>query len=247
MIDRLSAQMQAMQMLSRAQDATADNLANINTPGFKGSKLFYRLLKQEVNGKEVTETVPMQKIDMKQGVLEPTGNPFDFGLQGQGFFQVQDAGGNELLSRDGRFHIDADGYLVNGQADKVMGKAGPVHIPEYFQATNQDKGGAKLEVADDGTIRLNNEVYDKIRIVKVDDTANLERRGNNYFAAKGDDHLVEDPSTTVMQGFYEKGNVNPLGEMVDMMRTMKMFESQQRALRSSDEMLAQVAGRLGKF
>lgn len=246
MIDRLQAQMQAMQMLSRAQEVTADNLANINTPGFKGNKLFYRLMTEHVDGQEITRTVPMQQVDTAQGVLEPTGNAFDFGIDGEGFFMVEEDG-NRFLSRDGRFHLDSDGYLKNSQGGRVLGSSGAIHIPEYFHATGEDEGGAKLEVGKDGTIRLNDKVFDKFRIVQANDPANLERKGNSYFSASGNIQLTEAEGSTVMQGYYEKGNVEPLQEMVDMMRTMQMFEAQQRAMRTTDETLSQATNSLGRF
>lgn len=246
MIDRLLAQMQAMQMLSKAQEVTADNLANINTPGFKGNKLFYRMMTEQVDGREVARTVPMQQVNTEQGVLEPTGNAFDFGINGEGFFMIEEDG-SRFLSRDGRFHLDSEGYLKNSQGGKVLGSSGAIHIPEFFHATGQDEGSAKLEVAKDGTIRLNDKVHDKFRIVQVNDPANLERRGNSYFAASGNAQLTDAENSTVMQGFYEKGNVEPLQEMVDMMRTMQMFEAQQRAMRTTDETLSQATSSLGRF
>lgn len=236
--------MQAMQMLSKSQEVTANNLANINTPGFKGSKVFYRMFQEQVNGNSEVKTVPMQQVDMKQGVLEPTGNTFDFGIKGKGFFVVKGEEGTHL-TRDGRFSMSPNGYLVNSQGDKVMGQSGSIHIPEYMKATGQPGKETKLEVASDGTIRLNNEIFDKLNIVKVNDAASLERRGSNYFSAP-EEALVRDNSSTVMQGYYEKGNVNPLNEMVDMMRTTKMFESQQRAITTTNEMLGQATRKLGK-
>lgn len=246
MIERLEAQMRAMQMLTRAQEVTADNLANINTPGFKGSKLFFHEFKQQIDGKEVGKTVPMQQIDLKQGVLEPTGNTFDFGIDGEGFFRVEEQG-RQLLTRDGRFHVNSDGYLVNGQGANVLGTDGPVHIPEFLKASGRDGSPVRLEVAKDGTLRINGEVNDKLSIVKVDDAASLERRGNSYFSVTDPRHLTDRGAGSVMQGYYEKGNVEPLQEMVGMMRNMQMFESQQRAMRSTDEMLSQVSNRLGRF
>ena len=245
MIERLEAQMRAMQMLSKAQEVTADNLANINTPGFKGSNVFYRMFTEKVNGEEVTTTRPMQEITLKQGVLEPTGNAFDFGIQGEGFFSVKE-GEQSFLTRDGRFHMDSDGYLVNSRGARVQGSGGDIHIPEYFQASTRNGGAVKLEVATDGTLRLDGEVYDQIKMISVDEASSLERKGSNYYsAAPGSLRITT--SGKLMQGYYEKGNVEPLNEMVDMMRTMRMFESQQRAMRSTDEMLGQVTTRLGKF
>lgn len=246
MIDRFQAQMQAMQMLTKAQDVTADNLANINTPGFKGNKLFQRMLTEQINGQEVTRTVPMQEINMDQGVLEPTGNPFDFGIDGEGFFAVEEDG-ETYLTRDGRFHLDSDGYLKNNQGANVIGSSGAIHVPEYFQAIGESSGGVDLEVGKDGTLRLNGEVYDQIRVVGVDDTSNLERKGSNYFSAPESSLTNVTEKSYVMQGFYEKGNVEPLQEMVDMMRNSQMFEAQQRAMRTTDETLGQATSSLGRF
>lgn len=244
MIERLVAQMQAMQMLSKAQEATADNLANINTPGFKGNKLFQRLLTEQINGETVTRTVTMQQVNMEQGVLEQTGNIFDFGIKGDGFFLVEEEG-EPYLTRDGRFHLDSDGYLKNSRGAHVIGAGGAIHLPEYFHATGGD-GNPQLEVAKDGTIRVNNEVFDQMQIVSVNSTDNLERKGNAYFSA-ADIHISHAEDSEVMQGYFEKGNVEPLNEMVDMMRNMQMFEAQQRAMRSADEILGQAVSNLGRL
>ena len=246
MIDRLYTQMQAMQVLSRSQEMTADNLANINTPGFKGNKVFYRMFRENVNGASIARSVPMQQVNLEQGVLEPTGNEFDLGINGEGFFVVEE-NGEQFLTRDGRFHLDPDGYLVNNSGAKVMGGSGPLQLAEYMQANGETGGNAMLEVSKDGTIRLNNKAMDALRIVNVDDPASLQRKGSAYFTVQNEDQLSEEGAGMVMQGYYEKGNVQPLTEMVDMMRNMQAFESQQRALKTTDEMLSQVTTRLGRF
>ncbi|MEX2600492.1 MAG: flagellar hook-basal body protein [Balneolaceae bacterium] len=246
MIDRFEAHMQALQMLSKAQEVTADNLANINTPGFKGNTLFHRLLSERVNGVELTKSVPMQQVNMEQGVLEPTGNDLDVGIDGDGFFVVEEDGEN-YLTRDGRFQLNSDGYMVNSSGARVLGHGGAIHIPEYFQAAEDGQGEVDLSIGKDGTIRLNEEVYDQLRIVEVEDPSLLERRGSSYFSVENMSALAESNSSTVMQGYYEKGNVQPLHEMVDMMRNMQMFEAQQRAMKTTDETLAQATGTLGRF
>lgn len=245
MLERLEAQMQAMQMLSKSQEVTAGNLANINTPGFKGSKVFYQMVKEQVDGQEVTRTIPRQQVDMTQGVLEATNNEFDFAIKGDGFFLVESQNGKHL-TRDGRFHIDTDGYLVDGNGSRVIGNAGPVNLPDYVRATDRNSGGSDIEVATDGTIRIDDEVYDQILTVGVKDVSMLERQGSNYFKAD-EEMLQRDDTSSVMQGYFEKGNINPLNEMVDMMQTVKIFESQQRAIRTTDEMLGQATSKLGQF
>lgn len=245
MIDRIYAHMQAMQVLQKSQDITADNLANINTPGFKGNKVFYRMFKENVDGREVTKSVPMQQINLNQGVLDPTGNEFDLGINGEGFFTV-DQDGQEFLTRDGRFNLDPDGYLVNTQGARVQGESGDIQLSEYFM--NQGSGGVApiLEVAKDGTIRINDMDVDRIKLVNIEDPAQLQRKGSSYFAVTDQGAVTDLNVGTLMQGYYEKGNVEPLTEMVDMMRNMQMFESQQKALQTSDELLSRVSTQLGK-
>lgn len=253
MIDRFTAQMQAMQMLSKAQDVTADNLANINTPGFKGSSIFYRLFQEGVDGEMTTSTQAMQMINLEQGVLEPTGNQFDFGISGEGFFVVEEEGSEEMddqiyLTRDGRFQIDSEGYLVNSRGARVQGHSGEIRVQSYFQSAGKDGHEPVLEVAKDGTIRVDGIAHDRIQIVNINNPEMLERRGHAYFSIN-EDHIQYDEGNvgSIMQGYYEKGNVDPMQEMVDMMKTMQMFESQQRAIQSSDETLSQAINQLGKF
>jgi flagellar basal body rod protein FlgG len=83
--------------------------------------------------------------------------------------------------------------------------------------------------------------------VGVNDPSNLERKGSNYFSAPASELTDVSFDSNVMQGFYEKGNVEPLQEMVDMMRNSQMFEAQQRAMRTTDETLAQATSSLGRF
>lgn len=246
MIERLQSQMQAMQMFSRAQEVTANNLANLNTPGFKADKMFHRMLTEEIDGRPVTRTVPMQQISLAQGELEPTGETFDFAINGTGFFMIEDDG-QANLTRNGRFHLDSDGYLRNDRGGFVMGQSGRIHIPEFFHAMDHEQGEARLEVAKDGTIRLNDEVYDQLRVVQVGEPAALERKGNAYFSAPGAMLMPQDPDSEVMQGYFEKGNVQTLNEMADLIKNMQMFEAQQRAMRTTDELLSQANRALGRF
>lgn len=238
--------MQAMQMLARSQEVTANNMANLNTPGFKTDTLFYRLLDEEVNGKVIQSPVAMSQVSFQQGVLESTANPFDLAINGTGFFVVENDG-QTYLTRNGRFSLDSDGFLRDEKGASVMGTGGPIQLTQLMAATNNNQGDVRMDIAKDGTIRINDEVIDKLQIMRVDDVTQLERRGNNYFVAGESATPDDDDKSFVMQGYFEKSNVETLAEMVSMMRNMQMFESQQRAMRSTDEMLSQVTTRLGQF
>jgi flagellar basal-body rod protein FlgF len=247
MIDRFQAQVHAMQMLQRAQEVTANNLANINTPGFKADKVFYRMFTEEIDGKNVTSAVPANHIVFDQGILEQSSSPFDMAIKGGGFFVVEDEeSGEELLTRNGRFRVDPDGFLRDDRGFNVLGQGGPISLPELYQAA----GGAdstQFEVGTDGTVRMNGRVYDRFQIVKPTEGTTLERKGATYFAISEEGSYEEDPQSQVYQGFFERGNVNTLQELTQMMKTSQLFESQQRIIRTTDEMLSQAINKLGQY
>lgn len=245
MIDRFRHSMQALQILMRAQEVTANNLANINTPGFKGDKLFYRAFQEEMNGRQVSSVQPGQTLRMAQGAFEKTGNPFDFAIEGQGFFTVE-KDGNRFYTRNGRFGLDREGFLVDDNGARVMGESGPIQLPGIMQS-GRIRSDVKVELNQDGTLHVNGEREDRLMIVQADDVSRLERRSNAYLQAPEDMEMTADGDSSVVQGFYESGNVDPLQELVSMTQNMRLFESQQRAMRTTDEMLSQATTRLGRF
>ncbi|SMO58938.1 flagellar basal-body rod protein FlgF/flagellar basal-body rod protein FlgG [Fodinibius sediminis] len=244
MIDRLRHSMRALQMLMRSQEVTANNLANINTPGFKSDKLFYRAFREKLDGESVQGVETRQSISMQQGTLEATNNPLDFAIEGEGFFQVSNGTGT-FLTRNGRFSLNPEGYLVDSNNSMVEGVSGAIHLPQ-FAGSGADRE-VTIEVAKDGTVKVEGEEVARIKVVNVDDLPGLERRTNSYLAVPEGLEMYEENSAQIVQGYYEAGNVNPLSEMVDMTRNMRLFESQQRAMRTSDEMLSQTTTKLGRF
>lgn len=245
MVDQIYTQMRAMQMLTKSQEITADNLANLNTPGYKGSKVFYQMMNEEMGGKTVSMSTPKTQIDLTQGVLESTGNPFDLAVDGEGFFSVQQEG-QTLLTRNGRFYLNEAGTLVDQQGSLVLGEGGPINLSELM---SQELSAAELnlEVQSDGTLTINGESKGKLQITTPQSAADLQRKGTGYFTLEGPSKDAAGANTRIVQGFYEKGNVEPLNEMVDMMQTMQLFESQQKAMRTTDEILTKVTGQLGRF
>lgn len=246
MIPRIQHAMRALQMLMRAQEVTANNLANMNTPGFKADRIYFKSIMDDLNGNQVSAPQPFQTLSMAQGAFEATGNSFDFAISGEGFFEM-DLEGEKFLTRNGRFSLDSDGYLKDDNGAYVQGTSGNVQIPELSKSSSSG-AEAKLEVAKDGTIRVNGEVFDRINIVTVEKIEDLERRTNAYFAlADGQETEAVDDDVEVVQGYYESGNVSPITELVDMTRNMQLFESQQKVMQTTDEILSRVTTNLGRF
>lgn len=246
MIDRLKYSMRALQMLSRSQEVTANNLANINTPGFKRDKLFFQAFQAQVEGQNVKDPSPYQRINLEAGGLESTGNDFDFAISGEGFFQVNYEG-QDMLSRNGRFMLDSEGFLRDENGGYIQGGSGDIFLPQLLNSTQLENKTLKFEVAKDGAIRINDEVVDKLRLVKATSSEFLERKTNSYLTIKDGLEPEPDFESMVNQGFFETGNVNPLQEMISMTTDMRLFESQQRQLRTNDELLGRVTNNLSRF
>lgn len=235
-----------MQMLSRTQEVTSNNLANINTPGFKKDKLFFRSYQKAMHDQLMHDPEAHQTMNMEPGTHELTGNLLDFAIQGNGFFQVLQ-GDQLFLTRNGRFTMDADGYLKDENGGYVQGQSGHIKIPQFEQLGVFDNTHPILEIAKDGTIRMNDLEVDKIKLVGVTNTAGLERRTSTYLAVKNGTEIFTDEQSELMQGYYETGNVNPLEEMVAMTTNLRLFDSQQRAIRTMDDILSRVTTNLGRF
>ncbi|MGM0587727.1 MAG: flagellar hook-basal body protein [Bacteroidota bacterium] len=245
MIDRLQYSMRALQMLSRTQEVVSNNLANLNTAGFKKDKLFFHSLQNKLNGEQIKDPVAQQTLNMQAGEFKQTGNPFDFAIEGNGFFQVEHQG-QMMMTRNGRFHLDSEGYLRDSNDAFVQGANGRIYIPQFYEynARNEE---VTVEVAKDGTIRLNDEAVDQIKMVRVDNIQNLERQTNSYLSVTNGAEPQVDSQSTVSQGFYETGNINPLEEMTNMVTTMRLFESQQRVMTSTDDLLKKATQSLGRI
>lgn len=241
MIERLKQSMQALEMLSRAQDVTANNLANINTPGYKAQKLFYQAFQKAVNGQVVDIPDAQETANSESGDMKKTGNPLDVAINGKGFFLVN-AKGQNVMSRNGRFHIDSQGYLRDSNNAYVQGKSGTIYLPEM-----QNNPNAKLQISKDGTIKLNGSVVDQLQLVKVPNYQDLKRLDNAYMTTKDGSLPQVDNQSTVAQGYYESSNVDPLKEMISMTTNMRLFQTQQKTMQTMDQILGQVASQLGKF
>ncbi|MDZ7338312.1 MAG: flagellar hook-basal body protein [candidate division KSB1 bacterium] len=215
-----------------AQDLIANNLANVSTAGYKSSKLFISLLEQAEGGFEFHS---QEALDLSQGALKKTDNPWDLALEGPGFFVVQSARGT-FLTRNGAFALDAEGNLVTHDGAFVLGERGKIAVGEGVSIS------AKGEVIKDGVI------IDRLRIVSFADARAIERCGQGLFAVPSENVVTEIPAETrVHQGYLEQSNVDPLREMVAMMYAFRLFEADAKALKSQDDTLGRAVNEVSQL
>lgn len=235
-------------------DVIANNLANVNTSGFKKSSIQFQEMMYDTNtspGASTTEssTTPTgsqvgygskavaTERNFTQGNLQQTGNTYDVAIQGQGFYKVTLPDGTYAYSRDGSFLVNSDGNLVTNQGYLVTGVG---QIP----AT-----AVNVSIGSDGTISATvNNAAVKISPITISNFPNpegLNSLGSNLYqetAASGNAVDGQTPGTngmgTLAQGYIETSNVQVVTEMVNMIQAQRAYEINSKAIQTADQMMS---------
>lgn len=228
--------LEAAQLLERKFTASANNLANLDTPGFKADGLTFREVLMKKIGprymKAFKETVPY--LDTQQGFLEPTHNPLHFSIVGEGFFKVQTPKG-VAYTRAGNFTLDAERRLVTSQGYPVLANGAPVVLDPGMAAEGLvTMDNLKLRVSPDGLLSIDGTEIARLDVVTFDDLSKLKKIGENLYISEGAQEAMA-INYEIRQGFVEKSNVNPIKEMVNLIEIQRTFESVQRSIRGLDE------------
>lgn len=254
--------------LSTSLDVIANNLANANTDGFKSSRANFQDLlyieKQQpgvenANGDQrptglyvgLGTKVSGTQVNFAQGSPRETGRDLDLMIDGNGFFQVEvgdDTGEGLAYTRAGNFAVNADGEMVLA-TDQGRRLVPGIEIPE--EAT-------KIDVTADGVVSVSVpgqfevEEVGELEIATFINPAGLKQIGENLFVpstASGDPNIGEPGEAergTIQQGFLESSNVDPVRELVDLIRTQRSFELNSQSIQAADEAL-QTIGQLRRF
>lgn len=214
----------------------ANNLANINTKGFKKDIIFFDKLQNEM---EVTIQA-RQAIDFNQGALIETQNPLDLALSGRGFFTVETENGVGY-TREGNFKLDADGILRNSSGYAVLGQGG------WISLLGDKLNPKEISITQDGEIFVDEEMVDKLLISDFEAQDKLRKIGANLFMANEDMMPIEARDVEVQQGFLEESNVNAADEMIELIEVERQFESVQRIVRTLDDVFRAAATQVGQY
>lgn len=236
----ISAAIASMVGRMRQLEITANNLANVNTPGFKRNLYFNNiledLLSRDVNQSEFNSSLRLEereRTDFSQGILHKTDNPLDLAFNGDGYFVVQTDQGL-AYSRNGNFTRDANGYLVTNNGDYVLGEGGPIQLPD-----------GQVEVSKAGFVMVDGQLIDRFRVVKPTDIRQITRRGNSWYdfpAVEADNDHGD-----LLQGFLERSNVKPIESMSELISLMRDFESNQRMLKTIDDVDRLASNEVGRL
>ena len=214
-------------LLERQLDVVANNIANVNTTGYKAdSSLFEEFLTSGAHednfvGADRRVSYVQDRAtyrDFSQGAADQTKNPLDLAIDGSGFLVVQTPAG-ERYTRDGGLQLNNQGQLVTVAGNPVLGTSGPI----VFQPTDHD-----INVTPDGTITVVegnsnvDSVRGKLRLVSFADAQKLLKEGANLYSA-GEGAAQPDATSVVQQGFIEKSNVSAVSEMSRMIEVTRAY------------------------
>jgi flagellar basal-body rod protein FlgF len=225
----------------------SNNLANINTAGFKEDRAVFRIPDEGLNpdadqeeGAGVSapyysDAIPLTThTDYSRGPIQRTGNPLDAAIDGEGFFSVQTEQGIRY-TRNGAFTINPDGNLSTHDGDPILGEGGEIAID-----------GADVRFDGSGNVIVDGAVTDKLRIVKITEPTALKKIGKTLFQLdenKGAEEPLEYGG--VQQGFLEGSNVNAVKVMTELIEVQRGYESYQKMIQTMGEMASRVISGVG--
>ena len=250
----LRAAASGMRAQQTRQEVIANNLANVNTTGYKRSRAnFEDLLYQTVTGPQViggpaANTLPAVQIgrgvrlssvqkDHAQGSIETTQNPMDLAIEGEGFFQVQLPSGAIAYSRDGKLQMSDQGVLVTAEGNPVLPN---IKVPPQSSALSVGPSGIVSVMRAGSSIP---EELGRIELARFSNPAGMLSLGQNMYSATpaSGEPMVSFPQDEgtgrLQQGALEMSNVEVVTEMVDMITTMRAYELTSKSIKTSDDML----------
>lgn len=244
----------AMVNLQASQNIITNNMANINTTGYKSetlvSKSFDELVLSNrdkyINGQGSKQQIgtlnPGVKIDetvtnYTQGTIVETENETDFAINGKGFFTVRDNEGNVSYTRDGVFKVDSRGYLVNGSGYNVMGINQGTNALEPIYVGNQ-----KISMDNRNNIILNSRVAYKFNVVDFQNYDGLNKSGENLYNGE---NPVAANNYNIQNKVKETSNVDMIDVTSALMSNLRAFEANQKVVQVMDSTLSKIANEIG--
>jgi flagellar hook protein FlgE len=278
LIGTLTSGVSALRTFSKGLEVIGNNIANVNTTGYKASSAtfsesFSNTLRSSApssgtvssqSGVQVGTGVQLASIgsNFSQGALNSTGNTYDLGISGNGFFIVQDAtAGTQFATRDGQFRRDDNGFLITQSGLRVQGLTGAglatvgdlqigaaVPVGAELQSVSIDKGGNIIESYSDGTSATTG----RIQLQTFSDTSALMKEGSNLYSGlnaggpTGGGVLTgsNDPGSnglgSIQSGTLESSNVDLTQQFSDLITTQRSFQAGARLITVSDAVLEDI-------
>jgi flagellar basal-body rod protein FlgG len=229
----------SMVLLENKTEVLANNIANVDTAGFKKKGVFFQqviaaeeILKRNELQVELPEGATPTYVQYTDGKLQQTGNPLDIAIKGDGFLTVQTENG-EAYTRAGSLRLNQSGQLIMPDGNAVLGESGPIEL-----------NGENVQINQSGDIIVDGVIINRL-MLKTFDTRNAIEMDSNYYRPK-DETEVTSATAEVHQGFLEKSNVNIIAEMTELIASQRHYEANQKLVRAQDDTLDKTVNQVGK-
>ncbi len=217
-----------------AQALNANNLANMNTSGFRAD--LARVREQQVAGTGLPTrfygVIENNGVSTTPGDIKRTGNDLDVAIQGKGFLVIMGPDGQETLSRAGSLQVDPAGQLMTASGRQVVGNGGPITLPPF----------EKIEIANDGTISILGQGQDPSTLAAVDrlklvnpPVQNLSKNAYGLLTVGAGVDLIEDADVKIVSGAIEGSNVIAINAMTTMIDLSRKYESYVKFMKTMEE------------
>jgi flagellar basal-body rod protein FlgF len=216
-------------VLQREMEVVANNIANIDTNGFKADFSLFEeyLMPGARNGNFRVADSPVSfvrnrgtLIDLNQGALQRTGGPTDIAISGDGFLVIQTAQG-ERYTRNGALQVNSQGELVTSEGYRVLGDGGPIAFqPQDTGITINPEGTVSVKDGANATVEI---IRGRLRLVNFTQPQRLQKEGGSTFSTPADMPAATSTTARVVQGALEKSNVRPIVEMSHMIEVSRSY------------------------
>jgi flagellar basal-body rod protein FlgF len=225
--------------MRREMDVIANNMANMNSNGYKGERvLFEEYLKGPAFGEKTSFVTDFGVLrDTRVGKIDETGNSLDVAINGSGYLSVDTPQGRRY-TRDGHLRMDADRRLVTSGGHPVLDDRGREIV---LPAAN----GEAPSIATDGTVTMGQQQVGKIDLVSFANQQELRKTAQGMYATTQTPEAAP-ATTTLQQGALEASNVEPISEMTGMLELLRQYQSTQDLLDSEDSRVRNAIQRLGR-
>jgi flagellar basal-body rod protein FlgG len=209
-------------------DALANDLANVNTPGYHSQRVAFRDLVYDQAGAGAGAAASTLGVTADQGELLQNGDPLSLAIEGDGYFRLKRADGSLALTRDGQFQLDASGQLTTLAGDRLDP---PIALPKGVAPSD-------VTIAGDGTVTTaSGTKLGQIQLVTVPAPDQLQALGNGQFAVSAASGNPVAATGRIQQGYLESSNVDVADALTSMIRAQRAFELESRAVTTQDQLL----------
>lgn len=218
--------------LMQEMRVVANNIANVNTTGFRREGIIFAEHMEKVGPERDTLSMAYARgrlIDLRQGVLTQTNGTYDLAIEGDGFFMVETPDGNHL-TRAGSFQTSHEGELMNADGFRLLDEGqAPIIVPD---------GASNVSIAADGTLSANGQPFGRIGVFVAPEGEVVNHKAGTTFTVNGDPEALETPK--IRQGFLEESNVDPVFEITRMIEVQRNYELGQSFLKREDERIRSI-------